>query len=173
MIKNIFLKKIIQKGLLRNKNKKKAISYANSQNMGILVNGFDEIDTNQIENFIRLLFNEGKKVDTLFFNTQKVAPAISFPHKVFSKKDINILGKVTKRDVMKFLRTEFDIVISLTLKSSLPIKNILANCRAKFKVGFGEDGNINPLDLTIKPSNPTEPVKMLEEMMFYLKKINN
>lgn len=148
------------------------VNFAKSKKIGLLVD-MEIIRSEGLKQLTKLLSEEGKEIQTLLFRKKNEQPDIEIPHMEFTKKDVNWLGKFKKYDVKKFISTDFDYLFSLCSKSTLPIENILANCKAKCRIGLFNIPDKDIFDIVIVPANQHFNSHSASELLYYLKKINN
>ena len=90
----------------------------------------------------------------------------------FKNKDIDILYRPRKEQVLSFIDTPFDILFDLSLNSHFPIRYIVSLSSASFKVGnFSEQPN--DYDLMISMGEKKSLEYLIEQITHYVGLLNN
>lgn len=167
-IKNFGLKKIINKSLAQYKP---ASSPDAVKTVGLLI---DETYFTEKEPFVEeLVVNGIKESDVTIFIyknriTKKEAKVIDYPY--FTFKDISTTGHFTKEEIMTFVNTPFDMLISYYDVEKSPLVLATLQSKAKFKVGFGHvDKRLNTFMITTVAEKYKE---FTAELFKYLKILN-
>lgn len=100
-----------------------------------------------------------------YFNTQ-------MQFEVFSKRDVNFLGRPGGSKVRDFLERQFDILMDLTTHECLPLSYLAGMAKAKIKAGRYHDEMIHVYDFMIRANDYNDFGDFLFTMKNYLSKIN-
>lgn len=158
---------------LKNSKSRSVVPFSKAQNIGIIVSKLNENEIFVINEFIDKISNEGKKVSIITYDNRKENPQLTQPYDIITKKDITWNGKFKDDSIKKFIKTEFDYLISLNTSSILPLDNIIAGSKAKCRIGLYRETKNNMFELIINP-NPNATLKeKLDQMYSYTKKLRN
>ena len=105
------------------------------------------------------------------YTPPKQAPKLSIKYNAFSKKDFNWVGRCKQEGLKKFIKTDFDYLFSLNTSPFLPFDNILAQSKAKCRVGVFDDKRTDYFELMVQPSKKTDLNAVTEQMIRYTKLI--
>lgn len=119
------------------------------------------------ESLVKVLEQKRIKWTDLSFtvdrNLQKTANRVS-------KKDFSFLGRPKSALVLNFINTEFDLLLDISLSSSIYAQVIRGLSKASLKVGWS-DAVPDFFDLRIDVSKRPEPVFLVEQLTHYLSEI--
>lgn len=165
-IKEFFLKKIINKGLLTYKLEN---SNEKIQSVGILI---DISESSYNEVFLKALKNvdaDFKSIKTLVFK-DKIKKKEVVQEPFFTLKNFGITGKVSKSEVQEFINNPFDLLINFYDEPKPALDFVAKKSKSKFKVGFSSvDERINHLIISSTMQNEEE---FISEMIKYLRILN-
>lgn len=163
---NYFLKKELN----AQKRKAQVANLAGAKKIALLYQADDEEVYKKVKRYVKYLKEEEgiRKIMALGFSTEKETPfflqaKLEFDH--FTKKELNWYGKPAGTIVDNFIEEDYDIIIDLTMERVLPLRFILVNSKAKFKVGRYSDENEPYYDMMIAVSE--------ENLDHYIKQINH
>lgn len=127
----------------------------------------------QKDSFDRLeneLKKAGIKVEGLCYaHSKKVVVPTEI--KGFSRKDTS-WSQVPKVDLVEdFIHQKFDILIDLTNQKHFPTVYVTALSEATFKIGCAGN-SVNYFDLNIEFGEQPETGQLVEQILYYLKRIN-
>lgn len=158
---------------------KRQVSFCNLNNaktIGILHAIENESDYKRLINFIRELKGEYgiRTVKSLVFYGEKeepffLQPKLSFDF--FLPSDLNWKREPLKPVCTNFIQENFDILIDLTEEFQIPLRNLLLQSQAKFKVGRYSKENQNYYDFMIN-SEHSNFSEFTREIIRYLTIIN-
>lgn len=168
ILKEFFLKKIVNKGLSTN--------VSDNVNESIRTVGVFIDETNG--NYKTLLKNEldkhnlkFEKVDFLIFKDKIKAKEI-IEEPFFTSKDIRISGVISKQNVVDFTNNTYDLLINFYDEPKSILNMIASKSKARFKVGFTAiDKRINNLIIHSDTDNAQEFVSELVKYLRILNKI--
>ena len=165
-IKEYWAKKIVKKKLL---NVNQLDTNSSVVKVGVLIDSTYFFD---ISAFISELIQNGLKeenISTLIFkDVIKKNEKNDFPF--FSYQDMNWTGEIDKREVVDFIETEFDLLISYYDIEKAGLLQITQLSKANFKVGFSSiDKRINHFMINTNAENYTV---FVSELFKYLKILN-
>lgn len=145
-----------------------SLSYVNSKYFGILYEYVDENKQKEVNNFVKKLKLDGKKVDLLPAIKKNNADNRYF--KTFRLSDINFLGKWKNKNVNSFIYQPYDFLIYLDLKINPEMENILIKSLSRCRIGFSYN-KLKILEMILKTENEFDIKDRLEKLYHYLKKI--
>lgn len=158
--------------LLRNR---KISNLNDAKSIGIIYKLEDEPTYNHITRFVKILQDKQINVKAIGYFEGNIRPlwaieklALDF----YDKKDINWFNKPGGSYVNEFLKTEFDILIDLSLEDIYQTKYISTLSKSKFKVGKGGDVNKEIFDLMIDINVKTTLDEFITLIIHYLSIIN-
>ncbi|MCP4520296.1 MAG: hypothetical protein GY827_01140 [Cytophagales bacterium] len=156
---------------------RKSIPFTSAKKIGVLVNG-DIKEKQAVNNFIDSLTSEGKEVQVLCFTKppkKKEKPKKLFPfrHDTFSIKDFKAHGGFGSKKINNFVKTDFDYLFSLNTSPFLPFETILASCEAKCRIGSFLEEKESFYELMVHGNKKGDLSSILEQMIFFTKKIDN
>ena len=95
---------------------------------------------------------------------------------VINKKEINWIGLISdEQDAMRFLNTDYDIVINLSVDDNFTCEYLARRAKASFKIGFCSEED-NPYDMVMKGHSDKEILtqkELAEEIVLYLSTIKS
>ena len=146
-----------------------------AKSVGVVFSPGNQQDLNNVKQFLGYLINLGIKVIPLaFIDNKRIMPLIITEKNIncVTPKDFNWFHKPLSPVLKNFIHTEFDILINLCLKNSLPVNFIVGQSRASLKTGkFFENDSFCDLMIDIKDSNDLS--LLIENTSHYLSVINN
>ncbi len=110
----------------------------NAKNVGIIYDATNEHEFKTVKNFVIELKKEVPNVQTLGYVDKNDLDGFHLQPKEFGffcKKEVNWYQKPKEEAIEDFTNTDFDILIDLQLIECIPLRFILAQSKAKFKVG--------------------------------------
>lgn len=166
----MFLKFKINQALKTRKHPKPT-AYAVSKSIGIIINVAEDMSTKSIAAFIKLLQDEGKKVEVLCYLNNKDVPNFPFGFNHYSSKDFNWYAKLTSPSVKKFINSNFDFLFSLDLSQTLAVEYVLASSKAECRVGPFIQNKKDLYELMVQPTNKSID-SLFSHLYYYCKKIS-
>ncbi len=165
-------KKIIvyhTKNALKQNNTQRAnTNYREAGNIGLVHTFSSQDDLQEVYNFYDQLESEGKKVHVLVLKDKK--QDINVPEfTLINFQDISNLGKWTNDSVHVFSDKSFDYLFHIDLNSNQYADNILANSKAKCRVGNYSDSKGSFYELMIKPEN-NSITHLIQQINHYIKR---
>jgi len=128
------------------KNKRKLVAYnlESAHLIGVIFNATNQASYQKANNFVQTLTARGIKVQCVGYVDNKEQLTFFAGIKdmlFFSRKDHTWWGKPKDPAVTQFTEKQFDILIDLSLRESLPVQYIVGLSKSKMKVGkFMENG---------------------------------
>ncbi len=150
---------------------RKSVSFSNAENIGVVIQNEDLNNSKIINNFVAEIKKLGKKVDVLFVEKRKGSLKANFTYKSLTNKDISWNGIIKSEPVQRFINKDYDFLFSLNLNSAIPTQNILANSKAKCRVGNHEIENEGLFELMIDTHKKPKLEILADQMLFYSKNI--
>lgn len=154
---------LISQKVKSGKRTKKFVNLASAKTAGIIYRFEDRIVFEELK---KTLGQKQIKCTELCF----VAGSAENMANCISKKDFNFWGMPKSKVLTSFLDTEFDLLIDLSLSSSIQLQVIRALSRASFKTGWSK-ASPDFFDLSIDVSKRREPSFLAEQLIHYLNEI--
>ncbi len=174
-IKEYTGKHYLKKNLPKNNRFRKIVNLDDAKTVGIIYELQDEQSYNHICRFIKLLQDKQINVKAIGYFDGNIRPIYAIEKlslDYYDKKDINWFGKPKGKYVTDFCKTDFDILIDVSLQDSFQTKYIAAFSKAKFKVGKDGENNKTIYDLMIDISVKTTLDEFITLIIHYLSIIN-
>ncbi len=109
-----------------------SIDFENVKNVGIIFNGTELSDRQQVEAFKIKWEKLGKSIRLLcFYDSKEAQPNLAVDH--FTKLEINWLGKLQSEKAEAFINRQFDLLIGCSDEQVL--NDIAAMSKSKLRVG--------------------------------------
>ncbi len=124
--------------------KRHVFNLKTGRTIGIVYDATDPATLDTILEFHMELMKRGRKVWVLGFINAKEVPAHYLFRKdfiYFCKKDLNWYGRPVEKDVVRFIKTPFDILIDLSLTDHFVFDFIRGTSPARFKVSRYREGD--------------------------------
>jgi len=132
IIKNFFLKKIVTKRLLKQKNQ---LVQQKITTVGLLVDETYFSNTEALVDQIVLQGIDKEQIKILIYKDRiKSKEVLNTPF--LSLKDISFTGEINKKEVIDFLETPFDLLINYYDVNKYAMVLLSVQSKANFKVGF-------------------------------------
>ena len=168
---NHFLREKLDK---THKNRK-ITNLKEARKIGILYNLDDVPDYEIIAEFVAQLQHDHKEVKALGFVRNKILisrflPKLSFDF--FSVRDLTWFYKPVHSKVKDFIEKEFDILLDLSLKDTLPFKFISALSLAHCRVGRFSESNRDCYDIMLDIGKDMSLNDYILQIVHYLSVIN-
>ncbi len=115
-------------------------NWDSASSIGILYKINDERSVKHVKWYMREVKKKygQKKMFALGYFDEKMAPAYishGLETDFFLKKDVNWYGKPSAQSVTNFVEEPFDLLIDLTEYECVPLRFVLSESKARFKVG--------------------------------------
>ncbi len=146
-----------------------------AKTIGIIYILEDETTYNHITRFVKLLQDKQIAVKAIGYFEGNVRPIYAIEKlslDFYDKKVLNWFNKPGGSYVSEFMKTEFDILIDLSLTDIFQTKYISTLSKSKFKVGKGGDSNKEIFDLMIDINEKTTLDEFITLIIHYLSIIN-
>ena len=146
------------------------LSYKGWKNVSTIQVLFDEPKNSMplVNNLVKRLEAEGKKVQVLHFKEEK-KPKENSQRNTYYLSDVSYLGR-PKKAVFSNYNQNTDVLIDWTKSEISPNDFLSANSNAGFKIGI--DRSLACFDFTIK-QNQMNAEQVTNEILKYLKMINH
>lgn len=155
---------------------KKLMGYHQARNLGVIYDASTEENYNRITHLVKEFQQDGKKVKTLGFVTQKPMPDYCFPKLTFefcNSKSFSWNQQPLARNVQTFIKENYDILIDLTPTSFHLVKYLVAISEARMKMGRYNENYIEVYDLMLQIDESSDLQQASSQAVHYLKMINN
>jgi hypothetical protein len=157
-----FLQMRTRKALRKNNSIRASIPYKQAQSMGIIFSVEDKQKHEDIKEFIRHLEQDGKKVSVLEFLPKK-KENYEFLFDFFTIESLTFWGNIDSPPAKKFSQTSFDYLFYIDKESNPLILNLLAESKARCRVGCFHELESSYYEFMIEHKGTT---KMLTNSMY-------
>ena len=172
-VSNYFKKRLFEYFLKQQRNGK-IQTISNSKSVGILWNPVDEGSTETYEQLRKILKGKGiAAIGMAHIESKREEQTLSMVARsgFSNNSNVSFSGKPQTGPGTQFVQEHFDVLIDLSIKKVLALQYLLVHSDAKFKVGW-EASEKNYYDLNIDVSNQPECRYLMEQIIYYLEKIN-
>lgn len=145
--------------------------YRNAESVGVIFSYEDEKNRSLVNRLLDRIESDGKEVNQIAYVPQaKKEDEFNFPN--FINGDMDFLGRVKNEKLIEFEKKPFDYLLNLDLQPNLIIENVLANSKAKCRVGKYNENKHTFYELMIdfKEGNYEE---FLVQIYHYIKSVRN
>jgi hypothetical protein len=166
IIKNFFLKKIVSKRLLKQKDQ---LVQQKIATVGLIV---DETYFSNTAGLVEKLISQGieKHNITVLIYKDKIKSKEHIASPFLALKNISLAGEIDKTEVINFLETPFDMLINYYDVNKNALLLLTIKSKANFKVGFDTvDKRVNHF---IIKSLVDQYEMFIQELFKYLKILN-
>jgi hypothetical protein len=165
-----------KKDLAKSIRNRTLINLRDARKIGILYSLDDVTDYDVVSEFVTRLQHDHKEVKALGFVKNKnlvsrFLPKLSYDF--FSAKDVNLFYKPVDSKVRDFINREFDVLIDLSMKETLPLLYIAGCSMAQCRVGKFSEDNTACYDLMIDVGPTTLIKDFIDQIIHYLTIINS
>jgi hypothetical protein len=172
-LKNYFLLLRSQHALRNNATSRVMLQYERAKNIGVLFNSkYEGKEAQAINHFLKRLREEGKNVKALSYFPQERSNPFDFKFDYFTNKDLTVLGQFKNEVVDRFVSTDFDYLYCLNDASFLPFDFILAQSKARFRIGIYQPEEPGLFELMINPVPGQELATVIDDMLSYTRRIS-
>ena len=174
-IKDFAANRYLKKHLPKNHRFRKIVNLDAAKTVGIIYVLKDEQTYNQITRFIKLLQEKQINVKAIGYFDGNIRPIYAIEKlslDYYDRKDLNWYAKPKGNYVTDFCKTDFDILIDVSLLDIFQTKYIAAFSKAKFKVGKDGENNKAIYDLMIDVNPKTTLDEFITLIIHYLSIIN-
>ncbi len=171
-----FAKSFLLKQINENIRTQKQVNIDSARTLALLYYLPDEATYKKVESIVSRLSVFNLKIRVVCYTDLKMAPHYFIPkitQDIITAKDVNWRFVPTKAFFSEFVNTEYDIMIDLSLKSYLPLQFCAALSNSGLKVGRFQENQHKLYDLMIH-AGPEETIdSFTEQVIHYLRRINN
>jgi len=168
MFKMNFLRMRTSTALKRNKSTRASLPYKKAQYVGILFSVEDKQKHLDIKEFIRLLEQDGKKVQVLEYLPLK-KENYEFMFDFFTIRDLSFWGKINSESALKFCETPFDYLYYIDRESNPMALYLLADSKARCRVGRFTENESPFFEMMIEQNGTNKG--LIETMYKYTKQL--
>jgi hypothetical protein len=161
-----FLKYKTNSYLKRNKAIRESLPYKQATSVGIIFTVEDKFKHDEIKEFVRHLEHDGKTVKVISF-LPKNKDNYEFMFDFFTENDLTFWGNINSTGALQFAETPFDFLYYLDTTPNPLIMNLLAQSKAKCRVGKFWDESKAFFELMIESKNGHK--SLIETMYRYTK----
>jgi len=165
----------LKKHLPKNQRFRKIVNLDEAKTVGIIYILNDEQTYNHITRFIKFLQDKQINVKAIGYFDGNIRPIYAIEKlslDYYDRKDLNWYGKPKGNYVTDFCKTDYDILIDVSLIDIFQTKYIAAFSKAKFKVGKDGENNKSIFDLMIDINPKTTLDEFITLIIHYLSIIN-
>ncbi|MBR9919662.1 MAG: hypothetical protein GYB31_02420 [Bacteroidetes bacterium] len=166
----LFARKMRQ-AQLANKTKHLSVNFDSAKTIGLIFEGTNLEQREQVLAFASQLKKEGKKVRMLAFMDNKVDNS-GHAFKNFNRNDLDFSLCPKSDEAKNFIGTPLDLLINLSMKSIEPLAYVLASANARFRVG-PYDPEANYYELMIDLSKGKKLSDYIKQVEVYLNKMQS
>ena len=160
----------LKKLLAKRSVKRQSLSLDEAKTIGILFDGTELNDRDEVLKYAEKLRKLKKQVRLLaFMNNRNDNDSLSFRN--FNKKEIDFILRPKSQDAQDFIDMPFDILMNLSSKSLLPLDYIALNSKARFRVGPLLEGS-HAYDLMIDLGDNPKVSELTKQIDLFLNKMN-
>ncbi|MBS1951693.1 MAG: hypothetical protein OJF59_001660 [Cytophagales bacterium] len=163
-----FLEKRTRRALKKNKSVRNSVPYKQAQQVGVLFSVEDKQKHLEIKEFVHQLEQDGKKVQVLEYLPLK-AENYEFMFDFFTIKDLSFWGEIKSDIAQKFSDTPFDYLYYIDRESNPLAINLLANSKAKCRVGRYREVESDFFELMIEQNGTNKG--LMDTMLKYTKQL--
>jgi len=164
---NKFLSMRTGSWLRRNKAARSTTAYSRAETIGVIFCIEDEKLLTEYDSFIHKLRNDNKQVTVLAYFPKKIA-LYDYKYEFFTPQNISFWGNYNTDEVSNFVEQSFDYLFHLSDKPSAVVNGILAQSKAKCRIGKYAESHDPYYELMIN----TKQKDYLEEMYNYTSILN-
>lgn len=169
MFKKSFISFRTKSALKKNKAPRTNMSFSQVKKIGLIHSYVDNQSVQAIYHFFDMLEKQGKKVDVLIIKDKN--DELNIPEFILANtQEITQLGKWVNESILNYMEHSYDYLIHVNLGDSILIENILANSKAKCRVGKYKDEKKEYYELMISPETDTIQ-KLIDQIYHYIQKI--
>jgi len=145
--------------------------YTQARKVGVIFTYSGEKNLILVNKFLDRMEQEGKEVQLLIY-VAKVGKddTYGFPH--FTIKDLDFWGSFDNELLFNFEQSVFDYLINVDIQSNIVIENVLANSKAKCRVGRYQEHRQNFYELMIDYKEESYE-QFLVQVYHYIKNVRN
>lgn len=150
-------------------------SYRSAQRFGILCDATHEEHFKIVRALMCKLKADGKEVILLgYVDKSQLEDFHIQPQefRFFCKKDLNWFYKPTDTGVLDFIRVPFDVLIDLGTPECIPLRFVLRESVAGFKIGRFHTATTDDYDMMIDIEGNNNMELLFEQCIHYLKMMN-
>lgn len=155
---------------------RQAFNLNQAQTFGIIYEAIDKESFDIIQNFHEVLKYNKKTVKVLGYVPAKrydMGLMLNLETHLYKWSDVNWYYKPTLPAVNEFIENEFDMLLDFSLNPQMPIVNVVAASKAKFKVGRYTDSYQNYYDMMLDAPKDISLKEYMRIVRKYLAMINN
>ncbi len=173
-LKSAFLKHRIQKETSQLSRQKMLIPWDDVRTIGILYEVPEEADYVRFTSYLSQIQAEKKELKTLGLTSSKLPPHYCYPRLAFDyfgPREINWYGKPGGPKVSDFIRSDFDLIVNLSLSGNRVFDYITAVSAARLKCGLYREEAVSCYDFMIRMSAPDQPEELMTQIVNWLKNL--
>jgi hypothetical protein len=146
------LKLKTQSHLKRNRTQRNSLPYQQGINVGIIFTAEDKAKHELIKELIKKLEHDGKKVSVISFLPKK-KENYEFLFDFFTDNDLSFWGNINSASASAFSNTPFDFLFYLDTTPNPLILNVIAQSKAKCRIGKHQQDSEAYFDLMIESAS--------------------
>ncbi len=127
---------------------RQSVAYSTASNIGIIFCNDEISKIDAADKLIGLLKKDKKKVKVIAQEHKSVVKHL--PYDTFSKENFSFWGNFVGKPINDFINADYDFLICLDQQPNSLVKSVLANSRAKCRVGKFEENNQQSFEMLLK-----------------------
>jgi hypothetical protein len=169
MILTPWLNHRTNKAQKKNLSIRKSVAYSETLKIGIIFCNDDQSKIEAAERLGTLLKMDGKQVKTIAYERRNDIKHL--PYDSITKENFSFLGNLIGKPITDFVNNEFDFLICFDEQPNNMVRNILANSKAKCRVGRFEESNQPSFEMLLE-NKKSEDTDWVDSIYKYLKIIS-
>jgi hypothetical protein len=149
--------------------RRETIGYDKARTVGIIFSVGNMNKHDNIKKFVRLLENDGKKVDVLTF-LGKEQDNHEFLFDYFREDDVSFWGHFKTGNINRFIEKEFDYLFHVDLETNPLIEHVLARSLAKCRIGAYKENKSDFYEMMVK-TNGDSIGELINQLYYYTKSL--
>ena len=127
---------------------RKSIAYSEALKIGIIFCNDDQSKIEAADRLGTLLKMDGKQVKTMAYERRNDVKHL--PYDSITRENFSFFGNFIGKPITDFVNNEFDFLVCIDEQPNNLVRNILANSKAKCRVGRYEENNQPSFEMLLK-----------------------
>ena len=159
----------INKAQKKNSGIRRSIAYKEASYFGIIFHNNEQAKIDAAEKLSTLLKMDNKKVKNIAYEHKSAIKHL--PYDTLTKENFDFFGGLSGKNALDFTSAEFDFLICLDNEPNGSVRCILANSKAKCRVGKYNEVNQTTYEMLLVDKT-NNYIKWVEELYHYLKRLS-
>lgn len=147
---------------------RKSADYASANQLGIVFHNNEQSKIDAADKLSTLLRMDGKRVKLIAYEPKTAIKHL--PYETFTKKNFDFWGKMSGKHLLDFVNTDFDFLICLDEHPNQYILSLLANSKAKCRIGRFSEDNQPTFEMLIEDKKQNG-INWIDRLYQYIKKL--